>query len=89
MTKQNLWASAVYWICQVYSYKEAAKTENTLTQIMPQFYVQYEVNSVKIEKEIKPVILKLSRKTVKFPGSYSVQDILRRNKVSLQLKIKV
>lgn len=75
--KQNLGASAVYWICQVCSYnnKEAAKTKNTLTQLMPQFYVKYEINLVKTELEIKPVMLRLSRKAVKFLGTCSVQEV--------------
>lgn len=64
VTKQNLWASAIYWTCQVCSYndKEAAKTEHTLAQLMLQFYVKHEINLMKIELEIKPVILRLSRK---------------------------
>lgn len=79
MAKQNLWASTVYWICQVCSYsdKEAAKSEHTLHNLMAQFYLKYEINLMKIELEIKPVILRLSRKAMKFLGNCSIQEVLK------------
>lgn len=53
---------------------------------MAQFYLKCEINLMKIELEIKPVILRLSRKAMKFLGNCSIQEVLKWNKVSFQLK---
>lgn len=88
MTKQNLWASALYWICQVCSSndKEAAKSEHTLAQfngtILSKVWDQFNENWI----GNKAVILRLSRKAMKFLGTYSIQDVLKQSQVSLQLK---
>lgn len=44
---------------------------------MAQFYLKYEINLMKIELEIKPVILRLSRKAMKFLGNCSIQEVLK------------